>query len=291
MNSVKQFQELMNISDNQRFISWGIYRKEVTNYLISIISDNTVNSCILFGAGNSDDIDLSLLLKYIPSIALSDIDSQALKNAIKKYNLEDDSYSMIPMDYLGLNNNKDWNNFVSNIVKLNKKDLIETYLNKIKDAVLNYHFKTDVQYDLIIVSPIYTQLFLNQGLSYISILNNLNFPEELLRFIQDSLLNFMSDIINRFNEDLLSCANKNSTVIVLSDVFETNLDSDFYRKAKNSKSLEVFYKEYADKYGVGLGDFGLINLDEKLNKKSTRWFEWSFNKTRRLFVKVNEYKK
>ncbi|MCK4552359.1 MAG: hypothetical protein KAU02_05515, partial [Tenericutes bacterium] len=123
MSSVKQFQKLLNRNDNQRFTGWKAYRKKITNHIISIIKKHNINSCMLFGVGNSDDIDLSSLLEYIPDIVISDIDTQALKNASKKYNLKANNYSMISIDYLGLDNCEDWNNFVTNIVKLNKRDL------------------------------------------------------------------------------------------------------------------------------------------------------------------------
>jgi hypothetical protein len=44
-------------------------------------------------------------------------------------------------------------------------------------------------------------------------------------------------------------------------------------------------------YGIGLGDFGLINLDDKLEVVSSKWVLWPFDEKSSFVVKIQTYKK
>ncbi len=84
---------------------------------------------------------------------------------------------------------------------------------------------------------------------------------------------------------------KSSHLIVASDILEANYESDFYKSIKSLDEMDQRLLDYQNIYGIGLGDYGLINLDQYLIPKSSKWLEWPFNDHKCLFVKINEYKK
>jgi len=54
--------------------------------------------------------------------------------------------------------------------------------------------------------------------------------------------------------------------------------------------MEEIYAGYKRKFGVGLGDFGLLNLDEKNHAYLSRWLLWPFDETNVFVVKLKIYK-
>ncbi|XFA98753.1 hypothetical protein ACAG96_07735 [Candidatus Izemoplasma sp. B36] len=291
MNSVENFQNILNKSNANRYKKWTRYRALLTNYIISKIKSNQISKTIILGAGNSDDIDLKKIENYTEFLMLADIDLEAMKKAISKYKLDKNMCTIIKIDFLGLDDSKYWNNFVQEIIKLSTKAEIEIFLNKIREEILSFNFLPDKKFDLVIVTPIYTQLFLNQSLVFLDILNNLNYKVDLINFLKTEFLKISSIVINKFNENVINLMDKSSHLIVVSDIFEADYNSDFYRNISSLDEMDQVLLEYQKKYGIGLGDYGLINLDQYLVSQSSKWLEWPFNKNKCFFVKVNEYKK
>lgn len=65
---------------------WAEYRNAISNYLIaSTAADSTL---AIFGAGCCNDWDLSLLAGHFSSITLIDNNLPAMKQALKRYQLE-----------------------------------------------------------------------------------------------------------------------------------------------------------------------------------------------------------
>ena len=54
---------------------------------------------------------------------------------------------------------------------------------------------------------------------------------------------------------------------------------------------ERVYEGYKKKYGIGLGDYGLLNLDEKLEPYLSRWLIWPYDEKSAFIVKLKIYKK
>ena len=73
---------------------WAEYRNAISNYLIaSTAADSTL---AIFGAGCCNDWDLSLLAGHFSSITLIDNNLPAMKQALKRYQLE--TYPTIHLD-------------------------------------------------------------------------------------------------------------------------------------------------------------------------------------------------
>lgn len=291
MNNIEFFQNRLNNSDKNRYINWSKYREILTNYIIHLIKDDKTIKSLIIGSGNSDDINLTQIEKHTENLVISDIDLQALEKSFRKYKLNNKKSEIKKSDYTGLDDSKYWSNFVKNVITLSTEEEISKYLDNLRWEIKGYKFLNNEAYDLIIVSPIYTQLFLSQSFIYLDILDNLNFPLNLINFIKEEIMKISSLVIQVFNQNIINLMNNNSKLIVISDIFEANYDSDFYKKIDSLNNLDIILKKYQNNYGIGLGDFGLLNLNEILSIKSTKWFEWPFNKQKCFFVKVNEYKK
>jgi hypothetical protein len=289
MNSIKQFNRILNSDDYNRFEQWEFYRNELTKFILDN-SNKSNGSTLILGVGNSDDLDLSKLSKLTESITLSDIDNKSLNKTFKKYSLDPKKSIKLNFDYTGLDKNINWNNFIDIMIKAKGIKAIDYNFNRLSLAIKNYSFPITQKYDLVIVSPIYTQLVFQQGLSNINILHNLNYPENLLNYIKEKLLWLMQVVIDTFNDNVISTLHENSTLFVISDVFEANLNSIFYKETTGLKNIESIYKNYQEKYGIGIGDYGLINMNEKLKINTSKWFEWPFSSDKTFFVKVALYK-
>ena len=172
MDAIKQFNAILNKSTLNRFEDWKEYRNQLTEYITKNIADNT-GSILILGCGNADDLDLSVLARKCQTMMLSDIDDQALKNAIKKYKMNSKQVSIKAHDYTGLNSNRNWNNFVNEMIKIDNPEDISSFFNEIETTINGHNFSEfETTYDVIIISPIYTQLLFQQGLSYIQILDS-----------------------------------------------------------------------------------------------------------------------
>jgi len=289
MNSIKQFNQLLNSDKFDRFKQWKTYRNQLTNFIVDNY-ENFHDEALILGTGNSDDLDLNSLSKLVSILTISDIDKESLEKAFIKYDLNEKYVLKKAFDYTGLDSNIDWNNFVENILKFQEESAIDYYFNKLNKAISTYQFPLRRKYDLIIISSLYTQLIFQQGLSNINILHNLNYPKELLKHIEVKLLELIPIVLNKFNENILTTLKKPSTLIVLSDIFEAYNHSLFFKETSGLENIEKIYQEYQDKYGIGIGDYGLINMSEKLKIHKSKWFEWPFNEDKTLFVKAIIFK-
>ena len=107
MHSIEQFNKILNVDKQNRFELWKDYRKSITEYVVLNISKFHHNrNMLIIGAGNSDDLDLGVLSKLSKSITLSDIDIQAMNNAILKYHLDSTKTKVKKVDYVGLDFDK-----------------------------------------------------------------------------------------------------------------------------------------------------------------------------------------
>jgi len=145
------------------------------------------------------------------------------------------------------------------------------------------------------MSPIYTQLVYNQVLRECSILRESGYPEHMIKYIENIMLDKMVHVIDRFNDNIIKTLNDDGYLLVISDVLQLDKNSNFYLRVKNGirshEVMEEIYSAYKEKHGIGIGDYGLLNLDEKLKSYLSRWLIWPFDGSTSFVVKLKIYKK
>lgn len=294
MIHIEQFNHLLNTSDPNRHQNWQEYRTLVSGYISEYIRshDFAANTLHVIGVGNSDDLDLSVLTDLFQETTLSDIDIESMRSAVKKYELNQSNLILRQIDYTGLEDDPYWNDFVNQIIQCHFANEIKTYFDRLTKTIKSSGFLADSQnhYDSIIVSPIYTQLLFCQMKEYVEFLRTQKFPEQLIRFLENEILGMIPDVIDSFNQNLVTLLKDKGILFVLSDIFEAKVDSPFYKKAKTAleskKDMDEIYEDYLSEYGVGLGDYGLLSLEKKLRVLDQRWFDWPFDNTSHMLVKL-----
>lgn len=293
MSSIEEFNQIHNQASKRREI-WKTYRKDVTSYILHFLTNKNseILKTLIIGAGNCDDIDLSMIQKTKSHIYLSDVDSAALNHAVKSYQIDKQKTTILQTEFTGLFDSLLWNDFVNNMLKLKTKQEIDEELKRLQNRIKNYSFLKEYQnqFDLIIVTPIYTQLLYQQLVVNLSVLESVNYSSELINHINDSFLHFMPTVIQQFNQNTIALLSNRGTLVVMSDIYEVQNDTPLLQELHEyiiqPEQLDSYQKKYLEKYGYGFGDFGLYHLEETMNLKTYKWFEWPFSKEKTMFVKV-----
>lgn len=301
MSKIEQFNYQLNNSVKEVNKFQKNYKEQVMRTCSNLMKnlEDTSKMCVI-GAGRLSDLDITLFLRFFNEIVLTDIDIASTKNAIDEYKLPDykrRKLTLSRVEYTGYEINHFFDGFKEKIVNCHTFEKIEQVLKFLLKDVERYVFLKDYQeaFDLVIVSPIYTQLVYNQVLRECSLLRENGYPEHLIKYIEDFMLDEMIDVINRFNKNVVNTVKKNGRLFVLSDVFELDNQSPFYKRVEHSIGsfdvMEEIYEGYKKTYGMGLGDYGLYNLDETLTSHFSKWLIWPYTEKRSFIVKLKIYKK
>jgi len=298
MSKVKDFNIILNNSASRSFGLWSDYRFNLTEYIISQSTKikEKYDSCLLIGCGSSNDIDLHKILKVAGKITLSDIDESAIKEAIKTYNLQKNSIDVEVVDYTGINSSNLFNDFVSLSLK-NTPEMMSKIIDQLFKTIENYRFleKNMGKYDLVVISPIYTQLLYSQFRMDLGVLSDLNYPSKSIEYLESKFLEKMPDLLKRFNQNLIDLANVKATVVCVSDIFEFAVGTDEHKKiielATIENGINDYHLNYRNQYGYGLGDYGIADLSSYLDVLDSKWFFWNFDEKRLLLVMAKVMKK
>ena len=172
---------------------------------------------------------------------------------------------------------------------------IQKYIDKVMNDTKDYHFLEDQtnQFDFIYVSPIYTQLVFQQYTNDLAALRMHGVPEHILKYAEDVMLTKMTTIIDRFNRNLKRLIKPNGYIVIVSDVFELQVGSEYYQRIKNAigskEVIDSIYQDYFGEYGYGFGDYGLYNLDQKISPIRERWMLWEFSQYKHFLIKLKIY--
>ena len=297
--------EIFNTHLNQSNTNLGnrskLYKEQImfsVSNRLKLLTNN--NKVVVIGAGSMSDIDITVFARFFNEVILTDIDLKSVSEAVENSKLsyvERRKIKMIRTEYTGFEINHFFDDFKERIVNCHSFEKIEQVLNsKLKD-IENYKFLKEYKgkVDFLFVSPIYTQLIYNQVLRECSILRETGYPEHNIKFIENFMLDQMIPVINRFNQNLIEALHKDGELFVLSDIFQLDTKSDFYKRVEHSimniDVMDEIYNGYKKQYGMGLGDYGLYNLDELLQSKMSKWLIWPFTEQSSFIVKLKIYKK
>jgi len=258
---------------------------------------STDKACII-GAGNLSDFSLHEFLRIFNEVTLTDIDEISMKRALSFQRLSRPQYRQVDLrkiEYTGFEKFDLFNSLKERFVNCLSEDKIDQVVKHIFKTVEEYKFLEDEteQYDFVYVSPIYTQLLYHQISILADQLIGSGYPQHLGKHIKAVVLQQMPSLIDRFNNNIIGLLKKTGSVMVLSDIFELANSSGFFRRVKNSIKrhdvMEEIHEGYKKKYGMGLGDYGLYNLDDKMQQFICRWLIWPKDEDNSYIVKLKIY--
>ncbi len=301
MNTIKVFNQRLNNSFETDEEKTNDLKSQVDLLMESTFKKMVTfdNACII-GAGKMNDFSLMGIINSFSNVLVTDVDVDSVKEAVGKIKLSKRNRKNIKVEeveYTGFSISKFFDDFKERIIEVHDFKGIDQIIEKKLEKVSKYLFLKDKReyFDFIYISPIYTQLIYQQLLRECSLLRERSYPENLLKYIENIMLEEMIGIITRFNKNIVSLLKNTGTLFVLSDIFQLDVGSDFERRVSNSirskDVMEEIYEGYKAKYGMGLGDFGLYNLDELMITDLSRWTIWSFTKNVKFAVKLKIYKK
>lgn len=293
MSQIKQFNNLLNRSRHSRKDTTDSYRDHIDTTIRSVLREQPTDPqvCII-GAGKCTDFSLSIFLEYSSNVIVSDIDQASLETCVGQRR----NVVIEAVEYTGFESIQFFETFGHEMWHCHTTDDVDQYITRMIAKVEDYRFLPDYerQVDVVFVSPIYTQLIYHQIVSECIGLIQDGYNRELAQYCQERMLREMPGVIARFNRNLISLLNDNGTLLVLSDVFEMKNDSEFYRKVafsiKQKDVMDEIYRNYQETYGFGLGDYGLYQLEESLQKTKNRWLLWRFNDDKSYAVHLCIYK-
>jgi len=300
MKIMEVFNRKLNKSVDEDSQASKTFRSQIDFLLKSSFEKVEENQkAVVIGTGKMSDFSLSFFVKNFEEVILTDIDLLTVNEAVKYERLtkkDTQKITKIRMEYTGFEQNKFFEDFKERIVNCHSYDKLEKVIKSKLEGLENYRFLKayEGEADFVYVSPIYTQLVYNQLLRECAVLRENRYPEHFIKYLEEILLDEMVGVIERFNKNIVKTLKHNGTLFVLSDIFEVDINSNFYHRVNNGirnyDVMEEIYKGYQQKFGIGLGDFGLINLDEKLKSTLSRWLIWPFNDQKVFVVKLKIYK-
>ena len=301
MKVIETFNRKLNQSLTYENKEIKAFRQQVDLILKSVYERlNRNERAIIIGAGKMKDFSLTFFVKNFKQTVITDIDLNTVNEAIKEFRFsprELEKVTKIRMDYTGFEKNQFFNDFKERIINCHSFEKIDQVINSKLVGLENYRFLKAYpeSADLVFISPIYTQLVYNQVLIECSVLRENRYPEHMIKYIESVLLDKMVEVIDRFNDNLIETISPLGQLVALSDIFQVDIGSNFHLRVKNGiknyEVMEEIYEGYKLKYGTGLGDYGLLNLDEKLAPYLSRWLIWPYDNKSVFVVKLKIYKK
>jgi hypothetical protein len=294
MKSSTSFYRLLNQSiepiDNQTYI-------EQTSMLMDAVlrTKSTKKTILILGAGNMHDMKLDFFLRNFEQVVLTDIDVVSIKEQLKdaQYSSQID---IREIDYLGLDKSSFIDGLGEELLSTNTVKKLEEIIDRRITKLLSYHFSTnfDQVFDVIYVSPIYTQLLYRQVEQYIGSLSELGLLKEFQEHTLATLLQQMMKVIDHFNQEVFQLLRTDGIMFVASDIFLLQNDTFSLRVKHSIKSYDVMeeiLEDYQKTYGMGLGDYGLYSITKLLKVLRSKWFIWFQSKHQTYAVKFRAFEK
>lgn len=305
--------EALNLSVDfyKSYSTYESYRKKVTDKVIDLIKREKITSLCFFGVGNGCDMDYFKIMNQDVVMTLTDIDRKAMERAIHFVGIEPDEVRLAAFDYLG-NCSDLISGLAKRLEKLDQEDgglmayhaSIDQFYKGIMKKIENMDYRAYIQEDqeLVILLPIYTQILFVELVSKLS---------HIKRFgdIQDVLLQHMIGVIDRFNYSLVKVIKPEGYLFVLSDIVEIHSEDELFGKYRRevgeqvnsgqdimqsdsiSQEVKKRIEDYENQYGLGLGSYGLLNLEEYMAKSEEDYYFWQFDEKRAFLVKGLVYHK
>ncbi|MBU0996563.1 MAG: hypothetical protein KKE16_00795 [Firmicutes bacterium] len=295
MNYIEKFNYDLNTSASIRFESWKEYRAQIMSF-IKIHVSKKVDRLLVIGCGSGNDLNLAELKEWTKQLIITDVDFISMNRSLDQYQMTEDQVIIKRAEYSGFESIRFFDTFMKDVLEINDKESLIAYLESKLNSLQDYRFLEEEfnHNDIVIISPLFTQLAYSQVSDYCEMLLNLHYSPVLTKVIKDTLIDMMPNIIDRFNQNVLDFLKKDGQLIVLSDIFEYSIPSIFGSQIERNISypdkMNAIYDKYKEKYGMGLGDYGLWSLEQISKKNREAWLIWPFDEKRKFAVKAVSFK-
>lgn len=283
MFTIKEYNQQLNKSYNasESYIRWTDYRNRLFQTYGKYLDD--ISAFMIAGAGFCNDINLKEVAGRVNEVTLLDIDMESMKTGIMNQKVKEDKIVMMEEDLTGLDND----HFFEKVIHMLQADDLNGIRRYFSDeTILLDDLKLKSRYDGIMISSIYTQLLLTQ---YSFLLGQLIKEDEFTDYLEPFMF-FISKVIQKVNSALLRHIKENGIIICFSDILEyDNNDIQLMMLGDNIDNPEIissFVQDYTDKYGHGLGSFGILDMEEQMNLIDYSWHLWPFDENRTMLVKM-----
>lgn len=296
---MREFYEALNSWDKKnRLDRWAVYRSQITDFVLSSAMDTKEGPMdadghnkprlLIIGAGGCEDIGLRDLQEAGYDVTLSDIDLAVMEEALVREDLL--GVKLWQLDYLRLEES----GLIDAFEDLCKGgaffgDLADA-AEQILQVASNASWGSNDRFDLVICLPIYTQLLF----FYMSELLNNAYAKglidaEAVSGVQQLLLEGMPEVISRFNDNMISRLTRGGRLTVFSDLIEDKPDGPYTESFEDGLTVSGVIDAYVAEYGMGLGNYGLYDMSDKMTEIAKKWFLWPFSEERCMIVEGISY--
>ena len=301
MRTIQDF--LVQLNQNSAFhVSGQNYFKEKVDLYLkpTILKNQNFRQALIIGAGRMSDFSLSFFMRFFDKVVITDVDIESSKQHVDSLKLtatQKQKLSFKRIEYTGLEEVEFFQKLDNAVHHFQTRNDVVDFLIEIYHEVYNYEFLKEQtgSYDFIYVSPIYTQLIYQQLLLRTELYHRQGIHPEIIMYLKESMLDKMIQVINRFNDNLIKLLHPDGQLFVLSDFFEMKNDSEFHKRIRASLMsydvMESIYQNYVKEYGMGIGDYGLYHLEQRLVSNIGKWLLWPLKKESSFLVRCKVYKK
>lgn len=277
----EEFYKILNksVASYTIFSRWSEYRKAITGFASANMWEK--GSCIILGAGNLQDINLQEISKNSSELVLTDIDLNSVTKGIEMQG-SFKNVSVFKADLGGQG--------FGTLIEMVSEYVKRKNVTGLKMCLDSYKFTSEfeiINYDNVMVSAVYTQLFIPQ---FLFICEKFKLEPVIRARMLEAALVFASKLISHVNDEIMTLAADDATVVVWSDVLEyvegsTALE-DIKKHINDFKWMEEFYQAYNRDFGYGLGSYGILDITQRIEIIDEKWLLWPFDENRTLVVKA-----
>ncbi len=281
-NTISHYNTQLNASYSMenKFRAWSGYRENLRK--ICLQQGPWEGDIAIFGAGHLNDIDLQSLPTESVRLTLFDCDAMAIKKGLALQGYQGEVIKRIG-DLTGLDQARF---FTSLTVLMAEKDVVgvERFLDEW--VCQGPDLQSEGTFDLILISPLYTQLLWPQFLDLVVLMDLQAYRSQLT----EAMLRFLVRLIETLHRSILKTLKPEGRCMAWSDIMEYSTQDPRYLFLSHKKEdLKKHVLDYEKQYGQGLGSYGLWHLETCLDKThpiEENWLIWPFDKDRHLITKV-----
>ncbi|MEB4796880.1 hypothetical protein P5G65_23545 [Paenibacillus chondroitinus] len=282
--------------DENRWYQWAQHREEISGFIGKTISSpSDLGNAIILGAGNCDDLDFQLLGTLFEAITLSDIDGQAMEEAVKRIdflNLCREIHMIPNLDFTKLDQIHFYDRLERMLVQRASANEISLFLSlaakeiRIKDVLS--HLKRS--FSMVISSAVYSQIFYIHVLSLFAKFTD-RYSEKEVRYLMRGFIYLRDEVIKNYNDLMISLVKENGKVLVWTDILQTDVEmnreiTEGLYNINTDQERWTYLRELVTMNGREASLFGIADLSGKLadDGQLFHFWNWPFNDERQYLI-------